>query len=241
MKKLYFYFLFVPVVMLAQPGNLCTDPIVITSLPYSTSDDTANYSDNYDPPTTTPISCGSGTAGNYYLGGNDVVYSYTPVTSGNISLQFPNSVGWTGLFVFTSCDGIGLAPYACNCSSGAGNRTINNMAVNAGETYYIVISSWPSPQTVAYTLNIVDGALGTNDIQVPKGLKIFPNPVTNLLNVDTNAAIRNVSIISVNGQRLDLRLINDKQINVENLPNGFYILELTSTEGVKMHKNFIKG
>lgn len=241
MKKCYFYFLFISFGILAQPGSLCTDPIVITSLPYTTTDNTANYADNYDPPTATSILCGAGSSGNYYLGGNDVVYSYTPTANGNISLQFPNSVGWTGLFVFESCAGIGSAPYACNCSSGAGNRTINNMAVTAGQTYYIVISSWPAPQTIAYTLNVTSGALSTDEIPVPKGLKIYPNPVTNILNLDTDATIANVNIITVNGQRLDVQLVNGKQINVENLQNGFYILEMTSLEGAKVYKNFIKG
>ncbi|UPT70723.1 MAG: T9SS type A sorting domain-containing protein [Flavobacterium sp. JAD_PAG50586_2] len=241
MKKLYFTLLFVSYGMLAQSGSLCTDPIVITSLPYTTTDNTANYADNYDPPTATAILCGTGSSGNWYLGGNDVVYSYTPTVSENISLQFPNSVGWTGLFVYASCADIGAAPYACNCSPSAGNRTINNMAVTAGQTYYIVISSWPAPQTIAYTLNVTSGALSTNEIHAVKGLKIYPNPVTNMLNLDTDATIGNVNVITVNGQRLDVQLVNGKQINVENLQNGFYILEITSVEGVKVYKNFIKG
>src|SRR6478672_4755731 len=152
MKKITFFFkalcasfLFLGLTTHAQVGTLCTNPIVITSMPYSTTDNTANYADNYDPPTGTPISCGAGTAGNYYISGNDVIYSYTPAQNATLTLQIPGAVAWTGLFVFTSCAGIGSAPYACNCSSAAGNRTINNMAVTAGQTYYILISSWATP------------------------------------------------------------------------------------------------
>lgn len=241
MKKLYYSLLFVSIGAFSQPGNLCTDPIIIASVPFSVTDNTANYGDNYDPPTATPIACGSGTSGNYYLGGNDVIYSYTPTVSGNVSLQIPSSVGWVGLFVFTSCAGIGSAPYACNCSSAAGNRTINNMVVTAGETYYIVISSWPSPQTIAYTLNVTDGALGTTQIEQPKSLRLYPNPATNVLNLDTDATIKSATVITVNGQRFEARLSNSNQINVENLQNGFYILEVIAEDGAKVYKNFIKG
>lgn len=241
MKKLYLSLLLVSLGAFAQPGNLCTDPLIISSLPFSATDNTANYGDNYDPPTATPISCGAGTAGNYYLGGNDVIYSYTPTASGNVSIQIPGAVAWTGLFVFTACADIGSPPYACNCSSGAGNRTIDNMAVTAGQTYYIVISSWPSPQTIAYTLNVTDGALGNNQIVQPKSLRLYPNPATNVLNLDTDATIKSATVITVNGQRFEARLSNSNQINVENLQNGFYILEVRAEDGATAYKNFIKG
>jgi hypothetical protein len=241
MRKLYLLLLFGSFSAFAQPGNLCTDPIVITSLPFSTTDNTANYGDNYDPSTATPIACGAGTSGNYYLGGNDVIYSYTPTNSGMISLQLPSSVGWVGLFVFTSCSDIGSTPYACNCSSAAGNRTINNMSVTAGQTYYIVISSWPAPQTIAYTLNVVEGALGISEAGQQKSLKLYPNPVTYMLNLNTDVAVKGVNIINVNGQRFETKLTNNNQINVESLQSGFYILEIIAEDGGRVYKNFIKG
>ncbi|WP_295336323.1 T9SS type A sorting domain-containing protein [Flavobacterium sp.] len=241
MRKLYALFLLITVGLYGQTGSLCTDPIVINSLPYTTTDNTANYGDNYDPPTATPISCGAGTSGNYYLGGNDVIYAYTPTANGNISIQLPSAPGWTGLFVYTSCAGIGAAPYACNCSSAAGNRTINDMAVTAGQTYYIVISSWPSPQTIAYTLNVTQSNLDNSEFNPNKTVTLYPNPVRQELFVETDASIKNVSIISVNGQRLAANLINNNSINVDGLSAGFYILEMTTEEGLLLRKNFIKA
>lgn len=226
----------------AQPGNLCTDPIGITSLPFSISDNTANYGDNYDPNTATSIACGAAVAGNYYLGGNDVIYSFTAGTSGTVTIELPSSLAWTGLFVFLNCADIGTPPYACNCSSAAGNRTINNMSVTAGQTYYIVISSWPAPQTIPYTLNITGNVvLDTSELNQFNGLKLYPNPATNLLNLETDMLIEKVTIITINGQRIEAKLSGDKQISIENLQSGFYILEVTSEDGGKRYKNFIKG
>jgi len=240
MKKIYLLFLFASPGIFAQSGNFCTDPIVISGLPFSTSDNTANYGDNYDPPTATPIACGAGTSGNYYLGGNDVIYSYTPASSGAVNIQIPSSVAWTGLFVFTSCADIGSPPYACSCSSAAGNRNINNMSVTAGETYYIVISSWPSPQTIAYMLNVTDATLGTGEMLQPKSLRLYPNPTGNLLNLETDITIKSATVISVNGQRFDAKLTGTKQINVESFQTGFYILEVKAEDGTSVYKNFIK-
>lgn len=241
MKKIYFILMLIPLGVFAQPGNLCTNPIVITSLPYTTTDDTANYGDNYDPQTTTHPDCNGTSYGNYYHGGNDVIYSYTPTSNGLVKFELPNVVAWTGMFIYTDCANIGITYAGCSKSSSAGTRTIDNFAVTAGQTYYILLSSWPAPQTFAYTLNVTNITLGTNEVEQAKGLKIYPNPVTNILNLETSVAIKNVTIVTVNGQRFDAKLLNNNQINVENLQTGFYILEATTDEGAKIYKNFIKG
>jgi hypothetical protein len=241
MKKIYILLLFCSLGVFAQPGNLCTDPIVISALPYTTTDDTANYADNYDPSTSTPVSCGAGTAGNYYLGGNDVIYSYTAPTTGTVTIQIPSALGWTGLFVFANCADIGTAPYACSCSSASGNRTISNMPVTAGQTYYIVISSWPSPQTVAFTLTIIDTTLGNHELALTQEVILYPNPVKDNLMLDSSLNTVKGTIFTSNGQRIESKSIVNNQINVSNLQAGFYILELVTEGGQTVHKNFVKA
>lgn len=241
MKKLYLLFILASGSLYAQPGNLCNDPIVITSLPYTTSDNTANYGDNYDPPTSTPILCGSGTSGNYYLTGNDVIYSITPTISGAINIQLPGSVGWVGLFVFTNCADIGAAPYACNCSPSAGDRTINNMQVTAGQTYYIVISSWAAPQTIAYTLNITGQAfLGINDTVVNNAIAIYPNPVKNELIINTTVSIQEVVLFNLNGQQVLRKSVDFNKVSLSELPAGFYMIEMKDTNGAVYTKKVLK-
>jgi hypothetical protein len=59
------------------------------------------------------------------------------------------------MFVYTSCANIGV-----NCYEGdynnfeTDNLVIDQMPVTAGTTYFILISTWPSPDSVGYTLNI---------------------------------------------------------------------------------------
>lgn len=241
MKKLYTLLLLSTLGMYAQPGNLCTNPIVITSLPYSTTDDTANYGDNYDPQTTTHPDCNGSTYGNYYHGGNDVIYAYTPTANGTVKFEIPSAVAWTGMFIYTDCANIGVLYAGCSKSASAGPRTIDNFAVTAGQTYFIYISSWPSPQTVPYTLNVTNVNLGTNQMADNKSVTLYPNPVKDELFLDTNFGIEKLSIINVNGQRIAAQLTDSNVINVNQLAAGLYILEMTTQDGVTLHKNFIKA
>ena len=132
-------------------GEDCAAPIVIGALPYTTTDDTANYTDNPNIEGS-PGSSGCGTTG-YYLNGNDVVYAYTAAFDGVIQVKMTPSGTWTGIFAYADCADIGTA-----CIGGAYNSgsAVNMFELNVtnGETYYFVISTNAAPQTVGYTLDI---------------------------------------------------------------------------------------
>lgn len=239
MKKQYFFFLLGTLGMQAQPGSLCTDPIVIASLPYTAADNTANYLDSYDPQTTTHPSCLTTVYGNYYHGGNDVIYSYTAAADGLIKVEIPDALGWTGMFIYTDCANIGVNYAACATGVSAGLRTITNFAVSAGQTYFIYISSWPSPQTVTYTLNVTDLSLGTAAIKPALDLVVYPNPVAEELLLETDLLIKAVTICTSNGQLIETKITNNK-INVAMLQSGFYILEIVTDTDVKLYRKFVK-
>ena len=134
----------------SSPGLSCSAPIQITSLPYSTTDNTGNYGDTTD--TAQPAAC-AGTATNY-MTGNDVFYSYTPTTSGVISVTMTPQANWSGIFVYAGCDNVGVQCVAGVANTGSAVREIPNLAVTAGQTYIFVISTNASPQTVGYDLLI---------------------------------------------------------------------------------------
>jgi gliding motility-associated-like protein len=134
----------------SSPGLSCSAPILITSLPYSTTDNTANYSDNLTIEGLPGTSCG---VTNGYLNGNDVVYAFTPTTSGNVNVTMTPSATYSGIFVYNSCANIGVSCIAGAGDSGTTVRTFD-LTVTAGTTYYIVISTWATPQTTAYTLTL---------------------------------------------------------------------------------------
>ncbi|UUC46751.1 choice-of-anchor L domain-containing protein [Flavobacterium cerinum] len=131
-------------------GQTCAAPIAIASLPYSTTDNTANYGNNI---TGNQGTTGCGATGNY-LTGNDVVYSYTATFTGFIDISMSPTATYSGIFVYDNCANIGVS-----CLAGVGNsnsniRNIPNFPVTTGTTYYFVISTNASPDVTGYTLVI---------------------------------------------------------------------------------------
>ncbi|OYU85132.1 MAG: hypothetical protein CFE24_03105 [Flavobacterium sp. BFFFF2] len=143
----------------AQPGFSCDNPIQITSLPYTTTDSAANYSDN---PAIegVPGASGCGTTG-AYLNGNDVVYTITSIYTGQVKISMAPTAFYSSIYVYESCANIGV-----NCLAGLADSTlaVRNIMLNVtvGQTYFIVISSLNSVSGT-YSLEIdYSGNLPTN-------------------------------------------------------------------------------
>ncbi|PZW37601.1 hypothetical protein LX95_02874, partial [Mesonia algae] len=138
-------------------GSVCEDAILVTQpLPYITSDSTSNYEDDY-----------SGSAGTNcsstlnYLDGDDVVYEYTPSSDTTVDIILSNiSNTYAGMFIYSSCEDIGTT-----CQDGIVNggstddMEIEDYSVTSGQTYYILISTWASPQSVDYTFIIKENTI----------------------------------------------------------------------------------
>ncbi|MFA7444823.1 MAG: GEVED domain-containing protein, partial [Flavobacteriaceae bacterium] len=135
---------------LTMAGDDCSDPIVIASLPYMTTDDTANYTDNPAIEGSPGSSCGSTSS---YLNGNDVVYSYTATFTGTIGVSITPTATYAGIFAYDSCANIGVECLGGVASSSASQKGFD-LDVTEGSTYYFVISTWASPQTTGYVLEI---------------------------------------------------------------------------------------
>ncbi len=135
----------------SSPGLTCSSPIIIpTGLPYTTTDNTVAYGDTTDVQQATNCT----TAAGNYMTGNDVFYSYTPTQDGFVKIEMTPSTGYSGIFVYAGCDNVGVS-----CVAGVANpqntiRVIESLAVTAGTTYIIVLSSNSTPQTFAYTLTL---------------------------------------------------------------------------------------
>ena len=141
---------------IAQVGETCGTPLTVTSLPYTLSGSSGTYGNHYalgDLPPLTGAIYTNGTGSNYYLGsGNDVVFSYTPTANETININATfTSDEWHSLFVLTSCPFTATVAY--HTSTSGTSRSIPNLNVTAGVTYYVIISNW-DPGDFPFTLNI---------------------------------------------------------------------------------------
>ena len=69
-------------------------------------------------------------------------------------------------------------------------------------------------------------------------ISIYPNPATDILNIDTKNAIRQICIINSLGQEV-IRTYNTKQINISDLDNGVYFINVLS-DNTLIKQKFIK-
>jgi hypothetical protein len=89
------------------------------------------------------------------MAGNDVFYSYTATFTGNIAISLSPTNVSSSIHVYSACPGTaGATCLAGVANANATTRNINPLAVVAGTTYYIIVSSSAAQQTVGYTLTI---------------------------------------------------------------------------------------
>ncbi|MBF01910.1 MAG: hypothetical protein CMP76_01300 [Flavobacterium sp.] len=131
-------------------GLDCSDPIQITTVPYSTTDNTNVYGNDFNGPQGS--SCAGGSTN--YLAGNDVVYEFIPTFTGNVSIISTPVEGNSSLFVYSSCANIGVTCLAGVANTNNAPREINGFSVTAGQSYFIVVSSSAVTTSINYNLVI---------------------------------------------------------------------------------------
>ncbi len=130
------------------PGTDCVNPLVITGLPFNETAATTNgFGDDYS---TTPCNTN-------YIGGDEKIYTYTPAQSETVIITVNNiSDAWAGIQVTPECPDVATACFAeTNNTTATTDLVLDSVALTGGTTYYLAISTWPTPQTIAsYDLNI---------------------------------------------------------------------------------------
>jgi hypothetical protein len=92
--------------------------------------------------------CGS----TLYYGGEDATWGFTPSASGAITVSVSSTGSWMGITLYNNCPNAGGTCVGFSQSS-SGTQTLC-ATVTAGQTYYLVIDSWPSPNCNPYNLSI---------------------------------------------------------------------------------------
>ncbi|MFA6151802.1 MAG: T9SS type A sorting domain-containing protein [Chitinophagaceae bacterium] len=118
----------------------------------------------------------------------------------------------------------------------------NNVKINdsdaLGKKYYIMSDG-------AYSVEVTDSngctsksdvflySLGINDNQISANIKIYPNPASDKLHIESPVLL-NASLTDLSG-RVIVSQTDVKDIDVAALANGMYLLNLTDSEGKLIH------
>ena len=73
-------------------------------------------------------------------------------------------------------------------------------------------------------------------------LSLFPNPATNVLNVQFNDQIESIAVVALDGKVIINETVNNtaKAINVAELPAGSYLCEVRFADGSIARERFVK-
>ena len=103
-----------------------------------------------------------------------------------------------------------------------------------------IVDTVPNPG-VNTTHNIVEGAFLSNDENVVSDFKLYPNPVANVLNIDSTNDLSEgkITIFDIQGKVVLYQDLDLDKLDVSNLEGGMYILRLEN-QGKTWVQKFVK-
>lgn len=102
---------------------------------------------------------------------------------------------------------------------------------SSGDIVYLHIDNLAGSVATFYSSTLSNEEFLKNEISV------YPNPVTNLLNIDNSSIpIETVKVYDLSGRLINGIKINDNQIDVSQLQNGMYILNIETSIGILSEK-----
>ncbi|QQV03829.1 MULTISPECIES: T9SS type A sorting domain-containing protein [Chryseobacterium] len=87
----------------------------------------------------------------------------------------------------------------------------------------------------AATLSTSDLAIAVN---TEDNITVYPNPVTEILNIKSQNKVNSISIVDINGRKINVK-DNENQIDVRDLVPGVYLISIETQQGITTRK-FIK-
>ncbi len=94
-------------------------------------------------------------------------------------------------------------------------------------------------QAEDYTVNVVASSLSTNELAKKNAsLKVYPNPVTDILNIESQSKVKSISVFDATGRNVLTSEINQTKFNVDlsKLTSGSYIVTVQTENGSQSAK-----
>lgn len=139
--------------------------------------------------------------------------------------------------------GIQGAPFECGnqtiITNGCGSGSLMDFVVNPNTIY--LIQAWNDDTTDDrggsswFDLTVQEGTLSTSESTFEE-FKLYPNPTNGLLNLESNLPIDEVKIYNVLGQQVMSLLANTIEINMSQLKQGMYFVQVEINGKTSTHK-----
>ena len=88
-------------------------------------------------------------------------------------------------------------------------------------------------------MKFTQSQLSENNYLTTENSKIFPNPASTTLNIDTVLEVEHIDFYDFLGKKIDVKRISNKSFDISNLENGTYLLKIKNENQNKIYR-FIK-
>ena len=85
-----------------------------------------------------------------------------------------------------------------------------------------------------YYISVIENTTGIKNSKIPE-LNLYPNPVTNYLNISSDIVVERLDIYRVDGALVKSVDTNIKSINMSNFDRGIYVVCLITKQGIYKH------
>ena len=182
---------------------------------------------------------GNGSDGFIYNSQSSLDYTFAGVGSNPVADTAQN---WT-VVSNTVASGIRTLVATRTLAGGSGDYAIANAAANIPISYArgtgLTLANHGTSR--GYSTLVMTATLSTEDFDKEK-IKVYPNPVTDLLHFVENQQIKRVSFYDTSGRLVKTSITEGKNsIDVSTLEKGTYVVEYELTEGSTSYDKIIKN
>ncbi len=105
-------------------------------------------------------------------------------------------------------------------------------------TVSLTVSNGVTNKTMTKEAYIRTGIYGVPEASWEKGVKIYPNPVSDQLNFKSNILMKSIKIYDLNGREVMNQLVGSHNLVLPlmNLKNGYYMLQIETEKGTMQRK-----
>jgi hypothetical protein len=176
------------------------------------------------------------------LGPSENIVSFWAKSSSSLLFEERFIIGVsTTTNLYTNFTPISIAPYVTNTSRDWIEYTFN-LDAYANQAVYISINCVSNQASASAFLvddfKVTSSALSTNNF-TNNTFKVYPNPISNELNIDSNVVIEKIEIVDINGRILvssNQNNTNSILVNTTDLKNGIYLLKIASNNTIETRK-----
>ena len=174
----------------------------------------------------------------YSLVGSQLLYNVNATFSMPVAIPASKDVLVMVYLPTTAGDSIALIS---NTSGDWANAATHTFEVWNTNTVHDFASAWQGGVNVALAIfPVVNFVVGVDENTFTAS--VYPNPASDVLNINVNANATSVSVIGMDGKVISTEAVNSNsiEVNVSDLVSGVYFYEVVAENGTVVRNTFVK-